>query len=463
MKHALLLSLILSGAAQAQVYDVDTLMWGGNSSNRVNLVMLADGYTNAELNQFGTDAQTVVNAIFQAPPYNRYQDYFNVFAVKVVSNESGASHSGVSSDNACGSQPIATVDNYFGSAFDCGGGAYHRLLCATKSYLIPGVLASNVPNYDVVLVVVNTPYYGGAGGSCAVFSMHSLATEIAIHETGHTFANLADEYWAGAMYETDSRPNMTSNSDISTVKWSEWVGTDNVGLYPHSGDPAWFKPVTAQCKMELLGTNYPFCPVCAEAHVLEILHLTLPYDSFTPSNNSAISPGADIAFSVTPVLPDPNTLSIHWELDGALMQSGTSPDYTLPYAAIPDGSSQLTAVFLDTTDLVRAENHATINTHTIVWNISKGNGNLGMSTQELKASATLFPNPGRQSSLVIDKESDVTGIEIVDATGKRVWNSDIPQHSYTLNADALHLQPGLYRVHLLHNTTHLGSLSWLVQ
>ena len=248
----------------AQKFKVDTIHYSGPTENRVNLVILGDGYTSAEQAKFLSDANTIKTKFLETSPYTEYKNYFNVFAVEVISTQSGASHAGNSSDNACAGQPTATVNNYFGSAFDAGGGGYHRLLVVTKNSAVTNVLATNTPFYDQALIIVNTTYYGGAGGQHAVSSMASSASEIAIHEVGHSFPSLADEYWAGSQYTTDAKPNMTSNGNSSTVKWKIWNGVNTVGVYPHSGDPKWFKPTTNYCKMEVLGKV--FCPVCKEAH-----------------------------------------------------------------------------------------------------------------------------------------------------------------------------------------------------
>jgi hypothetical protein len=82
------------------------------------------------------------------------------------------------------------VDNYFGSAFDSYN--IHRLLVPTKTFAINNVLATNVPNYDQVVILVNSPYYGGSGGQFATSSTHTSANEIAIHEIGHSFVGLID-------------------------------------------------------------------------------------------------------------------------------------------------------------------------------------------------------------------------------------------------------------------------------
>jgi hypothetical protein len=453
--YALLSTALCSATLSAQVFDVDTIQWTGPSSNRMNMVILADGYTSGEQAKFITDATTISNAFFNTSPYKEYKNYINVLAIKVISNQSGASHAKNSSDNACGSQPVAVVDNYFGSAFDCGGGSYHRLLCAGKEYKVSGVMSANWPDYDQVLIVANTTYYGGAGGSVAVTSVNSQATEIAIHECGHSFAYLADEYWAGSQYTTNSKPNMTNNSDINTVKWKAWVGTVGsmtVGLYPHTGDASWKKPVNGQCKMEYLGTGYPFCPVCAEAHVMKFLDLTKPYDAFTPANASTIAASGDVVFDITTLLPIPNTLEIQWTVNGSVISTGSSKTYTALLSALNNGDNTVQARLLDKTTLIRATTHTTAHSFLINWTVNKS-ASTGISvhatTDDFKY--LLYPNPANsETNLVYHLNTEgAVSVTVYDVFGKsfQVLKGEQQQmgdHQLSINSSALGLSSGVY-------------------
>lgn len=466
-----LVALLLCQVIQAQVFDVDTILWSGPSDNRVNLVILGDGYTSSEQDKFISDAQSVADQFIQTAPYTAYKNYFNILAIKVISNQSGASHGGVSSDNQCGSQPVATVDNYFGSSFDCGNNSYHRLLCASKSYKVSGVMASNWPNYDQALIIVNTTYYGGAGGSIAVSSMNSEGPEIAIHEVGHSYAYLADEYWAGSQYATNAKANMTNNSNINTVKWKNWVGTNTVGLYPHSGDPSWFKPVTGKCKMEYLGKTYPFCPVCTETHILKTLDLTKPYDGFSPSNGSVLDLAKDSVFSIANVLPIPNTLKISWNLNGQDVQVGVNSNYTLNYNNLQSGSNTLKATLIDTTASLRNSNHVSSHTYQITWNITKSNlTSTILSTQEADLQYSLFPNPTNNFTVfTVDfKEENDVILNVCSLEGqvlKSLSYKDIQAGPFSieLSAASLDLPTGVYLLNLSTSKGITASEKWLVQ
>jgi hypothetical protein len=468
MKKLLFLSFCFLGLnLQAQVFDVDTLIWSGPTTNRVNIVILGDGYTSTQQGDFITDASAVANGMFSTTPYMEYQNYFNVFAVKVISNESGVTHPGNSSDNACGGQPVTDVDSYFKVSFDCGGGSYHRLTCVQNNAAVYAVLAANTPFYDQALVISNTGYYGGAGGTYATFTKHNSVIELALHETGHSFASLADEYWAGSQYATDSKRNMTSNDDISTVKWSEWVGTSNVGLYPHSGDPNWFKPQDGQCKMEYLGVGYPFCPVCRETHILRLMDLTEPYDNYTPNAISTVIAAGDLLFDFESVRPEPNTLRFTWNLNGTDVQLGVDDSLEVDYASLPAGNSTLTATILDTSAYIRDENHVMAHTHTIVWNIDKITGGIEVESGAYELEYALFPNPSSVSTFSFKAAGlKKPKVQVVDVNGKIVHVSPALSgevYSVELNAETLKLVSGTYFIRVISDKVTLCNEKWIIQ
>src|SRR5690348_14968350 len=101
MKKLLCLAALVSltcVAASAQTFTVDTILNNGNKANRINLVVLADGYTSSQQSQFVLDANNVINQLFATPPLNYYKSFFNVYAVRVVSQQSGAAHPGTAGD-----------------------------------------------------------------------------------------------------------------------------------------------------------------------------------------------------------------------------------------------------------------------------------------------------------------------------------------------------------------------------
>ena len=266
-----------------------TQIFGAAPRNRAfNVVLLGDGFTAAQQNDFNSACTSFLTAFRATAPFDGLLSAINVFRVNVRSTDSGAD------DPAAAGGTGATARTYFDSTF--GGNNIRRLLICNNATVL-SVAAAQVPEFTVVLVVVNSTVYGGSGGSIGTYSLAGGATEIAIHEMGHTAFGLADEYpyYAGGA-ETGhdhhpagepGEPNVTTNTNRSTLKW-RWavnaataiptmsnpacnavdsrpspVPTGTVGLfegahYYHCGG---FRP-EYDCKMRNLGA--PFCRICRQ-------------------------------------------------------------------------------------------------------------------------------------------------------------------------------------------------------
>jgi hypothetical protein len=192
---------------------------------RFNLVLVAEGYRQTELAQFATDAQQFVNTLFATAPFDDLQSAFNVYRVDVSSTDSGADD-----PTACGGTG-ATPATYFDASF-CNAGIQRLLLVNTTTVL--GVVNVQVPQWHQIIVIVNSPIWGGAGGTIGTTSTAGGWENIAIHELGHAAFGLADEYeyWAGCGVDTTqntytggepAEPNVTADSNRTTNKWRDLV------------------------------------------------------------------------------------------------------------------------------------------------------------------------------------------------------------------------------------------------
>jgi hypothetical protein len=197
----------------------------GPASQRWNLVVLPDGYRSTELPQFGADVQQLADAILATPPFDRLRAAINVHRVDVTSTDSGADD-----PLACGGTGL-TARTYFDAAF-CNNGI-RRLLEVNNATAI-AVASAQVPQWHMIMVMVNSTVYGGSGGAVATFSKAYGAKEIALHEMGHTAFGLADEYesYAGCGVDTGhdnhpgiepSQPNVTVDSNRDTIKWRDQI------------------------------------------------------------------------------------------------------------------------------------------------------------------------------------------------------------------------------------------------
>ena len=183
------LVLIVAGVAiatAAAAEPVTTIRSNGSPSNRVDLVIMGDGYTAAEIaaGKFSADVETPVAGIFAQQPYAEYAAYFNVHRIDVVSNQSGDDHP---------SRGVF-VDTALGAVYDCGG--ITRLICVNGS-AVNAVLSRSIARSQRARHRPRAGQRSGVrrlGGRLRVASTHASVVDLVLHETGHSFALLADEY-----------------------------------------------------------------------------------------------------------------------------------------------------------------------------------------------------------------------------------------------------------------------------
>src|SRR6476661_2799951 len=123
---------------------VTTIRNNGDPANRVNMVILGDGYTSAELAKYAMDAENAVAGFFAQEPFKEYQRYFNVFRIDVTSAESGADHPEAI--------PPISKNTAFDAAYNCDN--IERLICVDVSK-VNAVLANSgigADRQDIVLV-----------------------------------------------------------------------------------------------------------------------------------------------------------------------------------------------------------------------------------------------------------------------------------------------------------------------
>ncbi len=438
----------------AQEFPLDTLLWNGAISNRINLVILPDGYPPEEMQKFRLDAQNMISSLFQTPPLDDYQSYFNAFAIEVPSKEKGANHPGTATDVTEPKHPVIEVDNYFGSTYDFGG--IHRLLVPTNSLNLNLVLASNFPSYDQAFVIVNSPYYGGSGGPFATASSGESSTEIAIHEIGHSFSGLADEYWAGEQYAREA-DNMTQETNPEKVRWNPWINHSDVGIYPYgnSGVQAlWFRPHQA-CKMRVL--NAPFCAVCTEAFINRIYDLVFPLENYSYPEGTINADQENITFASDFLQTTKLTNYLEWNLNDEKFNS-SEPEITITKEILLPGANSLTLTFYDTTSLSKSYLPNSGYIFQLNWTIQNQiNTNITYTSAGLpgKFSYRLFPNP-IQSQFVLEYQNHLginsLTIEIYDYRKRKIWATEsfINPGENQIAVDNLDLDPGNYILRLSH-------------
>ena len=177
-------------AADGSVSGRQKVVDHGPDAQRYNIVILGDGYRSADMAKYRADVQAFIDALRQTAPFGDLWCGINVHRIDVVSIDSGADDPVACGDGSTGSGAVART--YFDATF-CSGNLIRRLLTC-DSALARTVAHAQVPAAHLVMVVVNSPRYGGSGGEIATFSTAPGAVEIALHEMGHTALRFADEY-----------------------------------------------------------------------------------------------------------------------------------------------------------------------------------------------------------------------------------------------------------------------------
>jgi IgA Peptidase M64 len=356
-------ALVTVGAGECFGAPVTTISDNGDPSNRVDFVVLGDGYTVGEMNKFALDVDRLVlqfDGFFAEEPFQEYLNYFNVHRIDVISNESGADHP----------ERGEFKDTAFDASFNCG--LIQRRICVNNLKVNDVLDASLGPNQrDIVLVLVNDPQFGGAGGAIATasvpqtedipapggnddgacdpgemcFTSGSFVT-LVLHEMGHSFGLLADEYTGdGPACNNAVEPpeaNVTRHTNRNVIKWNAtggppfgWIdpatpiptmpGFPGIpGLYEGAKycEAGLYRP-TSHSKMASLSYNYPFEQINEEQLVKRIYNFVSPLETSRPAESIVVAAvGQQRLFEVEVPSPTTHPLEITWYVDGQVAAAG---------------------------------------------------------------------------------------------------------------------------------------------
>lgn len=245
----------------------------GSLEDCIDVAILAEGYTEAEMDLFYKDAEATCEALFNHEPFKKLKDNFNIVAVASPSEDSGVS---IPRKNEWKSTAVGSHFDTFYS---------ERYLTTSRVKSIHNWLAG-IP-YEHIIILANTDTYGGGG----IYNSYTLTTAhhpmfkpVVVHEFGHSFGGLADEYAyteaPSPLYPYDIEPwepNITTLVDFES-KWKDMVPAGTpvptpvkidkdeiftaVGVYEGAGYTlkGIYRPVT-ECRMKINEAPV-FCPVC---------------------------------------------------------------------------------------------------------------------------------------------------------------------------------------------------------
>jgi hypothetical protein len=195
---------------------------GGDPHTAVDLAFIAEGYTADEMGKFRDDVKKMADYLFAESPFSDYKNKINIWAVEAISQDSGTDIPG---ENIY----VNTALNSSFYTFDIDRYLTTQDIKSVNDY------AAAVP-HDNIIVLINSNRYGG-GGVYNYYSGtttgHLLSPKVFIHEFGHGFAGLADEYYSSAVaydefYPLDVEPwepNITTRVNFES-KWKKMIGRD---------------------------------------------------------------------------------------------------------------------------------------------------------------------------------------------------------------------------------------------
>jgi len=203
----------------AQPAPLITIQKTGEPETRVDFLILGDGYTAAEAKKFEADARRLTETLFATSPFKEHRKNFNVWAICPPAAESGISRpsTGIYRDS-----PIGATYDAFGS---------ERYVLTFDNHALRK--AAQFAPYEFIEVVANGRTYGGGG----IFNLYStvasdnaFADYVFVHEFGHHFAALADEYYTSSVAYAPAtnrvepwEPNATALLDPNNLKWRHLV------------------------------------------------------------------------------------------------------------------------------------------------------------------------------------------------------------------------------------------------
>ena len=275
---------------QANAYlRVVDLKVHGEPDNRIDLFILAEGYLRETKyqRQFDGAAKGTLKYFQQAPVYKRYFPYFNFYAMNIASAEDGVDNDRKQFDTALGAHE--------------SGGTQGQV--AVSHGQVMEFLRHDPRSEGLAVVIVRLGTLGTGGGGVA--AVGGGPSNTVIHEWGHAFGRLLDEYTSDVGY-TGAAPrgyNVTNTESLVDVPWRHWIDAkqEGVGLFPGAAgrsQGAW-RATASGCAMNR-GPSY--CLVCREAVLAHIYERVSPIDDATDEGPLVVvRDGADAVLDVVPM------------------------------------------------------------------------------------------------------------------------------------------------------------------
>ena len=273
------------------------LLVSGPPGAKINVAVLGDGFNEADQSTYNSKVQALlIDGVFGHDYFYEDMSAFNIYRVNLISVDSGVS-TRVYDEHGTPDDPsddtiVSTTTRNTALGYIYSGSWAHCWLEGgpNTGSLVSNALQTWVPDYDLVLIILNNPGFGGCGGGGFQIVPLGVGWEVIAHEFGHGYGGLADEYCTSRVYSggDPGAPNVTVNTNAATLKWNRflspvtpvptgkgscagytegvratpgWSDTHDAGLFEGGGTNAtgMYRPVI-NCRMR--GNSPEYCPVC---------------------------------------------------------------------------------------------------------------------------------------------------------------------------------------------------------
>jgi hypothetical protein len=339
-----------------------TPLWiGGPSDRRIDVAVMGDGFTIAPGDQNLEEkwAKLCIDVLFNEEAFAEYKNYFNVHFVRLASLEEGVDP-GLSPEEAERARKRniqrhrdADYKVDYSTALDCKAAGPQGQVVADRSlvYRWLEIADRDAPGCGDNRFVIAFARFGQLGmGGGGIANVGRPDKSITVHEFGHAFSRLLDEYannpgepegrWADTLHAANAFPSR-AEPKADKVPWAHWLAKRARGVGIYEGGATFQKGVwrpARSCAMNVGDTQ--LCPVCREQTVLVIYEYVSPIDVAEPATEALVEAkeGDDTRLFITPMRPRRRELDVAWyvaaraadTLSGAETKPDPAPDVRYP-------------------------------------------------------------------------------------------------------------------------------------
>ena len=346
------------GAQEVGSARVVPIQVTGDAGARFSMVVLGDGYTAAEMPKFRAQVDRHLNVLWSIEPFRTYRNYINVYAVEIVSGDSG-----IRCDPEVRQQKTTPLRLQFGGG--CTNPNARGItgdIAAARAYA-----AKATPHYDQILVLANTDTYGGIGGAVATTSGgNALGPLITPHELGHSLGRLQDEYTysargkPGGPYQgpepASVHMTLLTEEEIRAGqrKWWRWLGEPSESggtIARYEGGLSRITGIWRPSKHSMMiSVGYYFDQISRERMTERISEQVA---LVTASTSTDTPLGRDEIVWIETPQPVYHELNVAWQVDGRTIPSAANSRYLNLGALKNAAPSSVTVTVVDPTEFVR--------------------------------------------------------------------------------------------------------------